>query len=164
LEVIMRNRTARLAVVAISALAFTLTSVPAHASSGVGVGGFNYTFRSDHHPKYWLHGISSDAADGYFNDGTFSGEADVIVDGNDAYYLHGPVERCQVQLNRVVGHRAYPIPGHTNTNISYDGGRSCYAWDSWDVPAGRYNVTVSYEANGHWYNTVQGPVVKYLGN
>ena len=120
--------------------------------------------RSNTHPPYWLNGINSDACDGYYGDGHFTGESVATVDGNPAYSSTGPIERCTVQLNRVSGGVAYPIHGDNRTGVTYDNGLSCDVWDNWNVPAGQYNVTTSYEANGVWYTTVQGPVSNYPGN
>lgn len=149
------------AAVAIGSL-IGVTAAPAHASVYTNSHA-SYSFRSDHNSAYWFQGVRSDAGDGYYGNGKFTGETQVMVDGNPAYTSAGPLTRCTVQLNRIIGRRVYPIPGANRTGVTYDNGLSCDVWDDWRVPPGRYNITVSYEADGRWYTTVQGPAVNYPG-
>lgn len=147
--------------VAISTLAVFLAAPVVQASATSAT----YSFRSDTNPPYWYQGVRSDAGDGYFGDGVFTGEAVAIVDGSPVYTgSTGPLGQCKVQLNRIVNGVASAMPGYVHTGTSLDLGRSCDAWGTWDIPAGTYNVTTSYTVNGRWVTTVQGPVSNYPGN
>lgn len=153
----MNTRLLRLGAALLSTAALTLTAAPsadAHIRTGI-------TCRSSLHGAYWLHGVRSDACDGSYGDGRFVGEINALVDGNPDYTDTGPIQQCQIQLNRVVGRNAYPMRGYNTTGRSYDHGLSCDVFDSWRLPAGTYNVTASYEVGGRWFTTVQGPVVDF---
>lgn len=157
----MNTRLTRAATAALAATVGSLIGIAA-APSAYAANSGPVTCRSNTHPAYWLNGVRSDACDGPSN-GLFVGEAEALTDGNPAYTSHGPLGRCQVQLNQIIGGVAVPIPAHTNTGVTHDNGLSCDVYDTWALPAGQYNVTTSYTFNGVWNTTVQGPVVNWPG-
>lgn len=163
----MNTRIARLATVALaaSALAFGATGTAnAGQSNGPGMPSTPSTWQCRQYNRvipYSYHGVQSDACDGYYPGmGKFGGEVDALV-----WNRHGVLKSCTVQLNRVIGHHAYPLRGYSSTAPAYDTGHLCDAQAFWKLPRGYYNVTTEYlSTGGVHYTTVQGPVVYWPGS
>jgi len=163
----MNTRLTRLATVALAASALALgTTGTANAgqSNGPGQPSIPSTWscrQYNHVQPYTYHGVQSDACDGYYpGDNKFGGEVDALV-----WNRHGVLKSCTVQLNRVAGHRAYPMRGYSHTEKATESGHVCDSLVFWKLPRGYYNVTAEYlSTGGVFYTTVQGPVVYWPGS
>lgn len=162
----MNTRTARMGIAALAVAALTAITPAAYAgqSNGPGQPSMPSTWQCrqyNHVHPYTYHGVQSDACDGYYDGmGKFGGEVDALV-----WNRHGVLKSCTVQLNRVVGHRAYPMRGYSSTSPAEDHGHVCDAQAFWRLPRGYYNVTTEYlSTGGVWYTTVQGPVIYWPGH
>jgi hypothetical protein len=158
-----RTRVAAIGVAVIAALAVTPAAY-AGQSNGPGQPSVPSTWQCrqyGHVQPYTYHGVQSDACDGYYDGmGRFGGEADALV-----WNRHGVLKSCTVQLNRVIGRRAYPLRGYTATSPAIESGHICDAQGFWRLPRGYYNVTTEYlSVGGVHYQTVQGPVVYWPGS